>query len=1265
MYDVTRRFGPPVFRIFALAAAIVLAVTVAQTDDKSPVTGEPAGLTSQAPVVAPDNPVDPVAEPQESTQPEQAHWENGELMAPLPSDEMLRRAALDQALASAMARPNNGTQHATGGSGGMAAPDGARSTADRIPDVKPFIPADVRAGDVTWNLKLPDQFDIDPAVFRGVGADGKPLTQALRDKGLNATFAPALTQWWESIGQTNLRPPDCDVSAGPSHVISVVNARFAIYDKCGNNLYENDIAAFVGNGVDFFFDPKVHYDVWDGRWFITCCVRNNGTQQSWVLLLFSDDSDPIGAWNWYYLDFDIDGGTPTAFWADYQDIGTSPDGIHITSNQFNWAAPPVFQYAKIRNLDKADVLNLGGICWWDFWSLTNPANGSLAFTLRVADMNTWPGEQLFVNSVSFGGNFLTVWRLLGPACAPVSLTSFNLPVNVYDDPPPMQQPNATFVDCGDARLLNASYANSRIWTGQGIRHNFGEPVDRSVVRVYQFDPFALAVLFQTSVGIPGYYMAYPAVDFDNNFSGIMTCSFGGPTEFPGSVYLDLGNGGPWGGALNYLIAGANNYNDLVNAGTPGDPFRWGDYYGADRDPQDNKTIWMYGQNAPTPTSWGTRVGATAPVGAGALSVSPSPGLVSGGFVGGPFDPPSITYTLTNTGLASLSWTLVGLDAWNSASSFGGTLSAGANVNVTVTINATANGFAPGVYTDNYSFTNCYGNIANARSTVLHVGTDLSCKGSNLVLTPTTPPTNFGADAATFERGVYVTAIKNFNLCAVGYKMDLPTLPQTLEARVYAANGTTRGALLTSNSINPVQLAHVVHSIPINFTLRACQDYEIVVVVPAGAAWEWWNENLITEPFDVGGAVRVRDGSSNGNPINFALPHIELFGQNVGPENVTALSGPGAPPNPAPDDNQERGVFIKMLDTAQLCGFGWEADLVPGQTLTARVYEAVGVVRGALIATGTYVVPAAGSMWHDVPINVQLVEGKDYDVAISFGLTNNWQWWSELVIPTPFDKGIFRMVTSEAGGGGGNFALPHYRMHWEDKTGGAPFDLAKLAGPHPAPNVTGQDNSDYGAYITSVIDQHIYSLGWEADIPPGQIVTARVFEAVGLVRGALISEGTAYSGTAGMRWHDVPVSADFVAGGEYDISIEWQTVTTWRWWHDTSDVPYTSYGIITVRNSEAFGGGSGNTALIRMRVFGCDADLTPVEDKKPVRTPMFLATPAPNPVSSQSRLDFALEEDGPVSIVVYAVAGRRVTTLLDGQRPKGWHSVDLDSGNRAS
>jgi hypothetical protein len=289
---------------------------------------------------------------------------------------------------------------------------------------------------------------------------------------------------------------------------------------------------------------------------------------------------------------------------------------------------------------------------------------------------------------------------------------------------------------------------------------------------------------------------------------------------------------------------------------------------------------------------------------------------------------------------------------------------------------------------------------------------------------------------------------------------------------------------------------------------------------------------------------------------------------------------------------------------------------------------------------------------------------DYELTISFGTTNSWPWWDENTLTEPYDADVFRVVDSDGPGGPVNFALPHYRATWEEKTGGSPWDLKKITDVYPPPNSTSQDFSSYGAYVTSQIDQQVYSVGWMADVPPGEPVTVNVYEAVGSVRGALLSTGVIYSTSGGMQWYDVPVAVEMLSGKDYDLSVTWRNVTLWRWWSDLSGMPYTINGVVTIRDGEANGGG-GNSALIHMRMCACDAYATPVLDG-PQRTPFFIATPAPNPIATSARLDFSMEEDGPVTITVYDVAGRRVATLIDNQHtPRGWHSVDLNSSGFAS
>ena len=57
--------------------------------------------------------------------------------------------------------------------------------------------------------------------------------------------------------------------------------------------------------------------------------------------------------------------------------------------------------------------------------------------------------------------------------------------------------------------------------------------------------------------------------------------------------------------------------------------------------------------------------------------------------------------------------------------------------------------------------------------------------------------------------------------------------------------------------------------------------------------------------------------------------------------------------------------------------------------------------------------------------------------------------------------------------------------------------------------------------------------------------------------------------------------------------------------------------------------------------------------------LFLSAPAPNPFRSRAAIGFDLPAAARVRLGVYDVAGRRVTTLVDGVQSGGSHSVAWD------
>lgn len=139
----------------------------------------------------------------------------------------------------------------------------------------------------------------------------------------------------------------------------------------------------------------------------------------------------------------------------------------------------------------------------------------------------------------------------------------------------------------------------------------------------------------------------------------------------------------------------------------------------------------------------------------ALTVSPAGGLSTSGPVGGPFSPSSTTYTLSNPGTASLDWTAGAVRSWVTVSLTNGTLAAGTNATVAVSINSGADSLAYGTYTDTVTFTNATnGNGDTTRPIDLTV----SANPPPTVTFPPPPSTSFSSPlqlSGTASSGVTV------------------------------------------------------------------------------------------------------------------------------------------------------------------------------------------------------------------------------------------------------------------------------------------------------------------------------------------------------------------------------------------------------------------------------------------------------------------------------------------------------------------------------
>ena len=115
------------------------------------------------------------------------------------------------------------------------------------------------------------------------------------------------------------------------------------------------------------------------------------------------------------------------------------------------------------------------------------------------------------------------------------------------------------------------------------------------------------------------------------------------------------------------------------------------------------------------TGWGTPAGQSlinAIAGLpDSLGISPPTGFSATATVGGAFNANSTAFQLTNSGSASLSWSVINTSAWLQVSSTGGTLTVGSATSLTASLTPAAGSLALGTYTANLTFTNWNSHVA--------------------------------------------------------------------------------------------------------------------------------------------------------------------------------------------------------------------------------------------------------------------------------------------------------------------------------------------------------------------------------------------------------------------------------------------------------------------------------------------------------------------------------------------------------------------------
>lgn len=417
----------------------------------------------------------------------------------------------------------------------------------------------------------------------------------------------------EAVGGVSRIPPDPIMAAGPTHVITVVNSRFRIYDKAGNITKTITAISWFAStlgGADPF-DPKIQYDQHNERWVMVWLHQTNTPKASYYLVSVSDDSNPLGIWYNYALPGNVNGATSVNNWADYEGVGYDRDAVYLTSNQFTFADstnPSRSEYVKVRIIPKSQLYanSAGPVSWTDLWDLRD-AGGNRLFGSRPARVFGTPTEYYLISASPFSpGTYFVLHRITDPLGVSPVITPTNISVTTYNSPSNANQlgGSTTLIDAGGSNIRNEPvYWDGSLWVTHCVRSGTGG--EYSSVRYVRINTATNTTVEDAALGADGFWYFYSAlaVDKDNNLA--LTFTRSGLTEYAGAFMTWRLASDPAGLRPSVTIqAGKANYVKTFG----GTRNRWGDYNGVVLDPVDQNNFWMFTEYAETPANtWGTWV----------------------------------------------------------------------------------------------------------------------------------------------------------------------------------------------------------------------------------------------------------------------------------------------------------------------------------------------------------------------------------------------------------------------------------------------------------------------------------------------------------------------------------------------------------------------------------------------------------------------------------------------------------------------------------
>jgi hypothetical protein len=398
---------------------------------------------------------------------------------------------------------------------------------------------------------------------------------------------------FEAVPGTGWTPPDPEMAVGPDRIAVMVNGRIALFDKNGNEQWQDEIENSFGfwgglGATGFVFDPEVCWDPHAQRFVAMACERSSNSR-SMFLLAVSKDATPNDANDWHKYRIDVTGLSGNDI--DSPNLSVSSDYILLTADFFS---PDKY---LLYIIDKSSVLG-GGSVVATSELITGSSQQSMGIPV-VYDND--PTLYILQSTENSSNNSVILHAITNPFTAYSRVTQ-TLTVDTYRYPnQPPQKGSSSRPFLFEPRFWSVAQRNGSIWAVHHVNGN------RARVRWYEF-PLngwpstgtpSVAQWGEINLG-PGIHTYFPSIHVDALNNAAITYARSATNEYISIGRVTRSASDPAGEFRASQVVQTSN-----NAHTSG---RWGDYSSTQAEPSVDGTFWGHHEfTNGTSSSWRTWV----------------------------------------------------------------------------------------------------------------------------------------------------------------------------------------------------------------------------------------------------------------------------------------------------------------------------------------------------------------------------------------------------------------------------------------------------------------------------------------------------------------------------------------------------------------------------------------------------------------------------------------------------------------------------------